>query len=64
MSSTSSPHPIVGSEELELVMKERERRPLLLIDIAVPRDIDAGCGELDGVCLYDIDDLRPSSPVT
>jgi glutamyl-tRNA reductase len=58
LSSTSSPHPIVGREELELVMREREGRPLLLIDIAVPRDIDGGCGELEGVSLYDIDDLQ------
>jgi len=64
LSSTSSPHPIVGREELELVMAERGarrqagRRDLLLIDIAVPRDIDAGCGELEGVTLYDIDDLQ------
>ena len=58
LSSTSSPHPIVGREELELVMATREGRPLLLIDIAVPRDIDPSCGELDGVSLYDIDDLQ------
>jgi glutamyl-tRNA reductase len=58
LSSTSSPHPIVGREELELVMRERAGRALLLIDIAVPRDIDAACGELEGVTLYDIDDLQ------
>jgi glutamyl-tRNA reductase len=58
LSSTSSPHPIVGRDELELVMAEREGRALLLIDIAVPRDIDHACGELDGVALYDIDDLQ------
>src|SRR5207253_1076861 len=58
LSSTSSPHPIVGRDELELVMSQRERRPLLLIDIAVPRDIDPACGELEGVTLYDIDDLQ------
>jgi glutamyl-tRNA reductase len=58
VSSTSSPHPIVGREELELVMGERGGRPLLLIDIAVPRDIDPACGELDAVTLYDIDDLQ------
>jgi|HubBroStandDraft_3_1064219.scaffolds.fasta_scaffold00083_9 glutamyl-tRNA reductase len=59
--STSSPHPIVGAEELELVMRQRGGqggRPLLLIDIAVPRDIDSRCGDLDGVTLYDIDDLQ------
>jgi glutamyl-tRNA reductase len=58
LSSTASPHPIVGREELALVMRERERRPLLLIDTAVPRDIDPDCGELEGVTLYDIDDLQ------
>src|SRR5271166_788649 len=58
LSSTSSPHPIVGREELELVMQERKARALLLIDIAVPRDIDPACGELEGVSLYDIDDLQ------
>jgi glutamyl-tRNA reductase len=58
LSSTSSPHPIVGCEELEQVMRERRERPLLLIDIAVPRDIEAACGELQGVSLYDIDDLQ------
>jgi len=56
--STSSPHPIVGCEELEQVMRERRERPLLLIDIAVPRDVEAACGELQGVSLYDIDDLQ------
>jgi glutamyl-tRNA reductase len=58
VSSTSSPHPIVEEEELELVMRARERRPLLLIDIAVPRDIADGCAALEGVTLYDIDDLQ------
>ncbi|HEV3046978.1 MAG TPA: glutamyl-tRNA reductase [Solirubrobacteraceae bacterium] len=61
VSSTASPHPIVGREELELVMAQRERRGgrvLLMIDIAVPRDIDPACAELDGVSLYDIDDLQ------
>ena len=62
VSSTSSPHPILGSEELEVVMEQRTgrggRAPLLLIDIAVPRDIDSRCGDIDGVTLYDIDDLQ------
>ena len=58
LSSTSSPHAIVGREELELVMAERVERPLLLIDIAVPRDIDPSCAGLEGVTLYDIDDLQ------
>ncbi|HTU77425.1 MAG TPA: glutamyl-tRNA reductase [Solirubrobacteraceae bacterium] len=64
VSSTASPHAIVGREELELVMAQRDAvrgtggRALLLIDIAVPRDIDPACGELQGVSLYDIDDLQ------
>jgi glutamyl-tRNA reductase len=58
VSSTSSPHPIIGLDELALVMRERDGAPLLLIDIAVPRDIDPACAELDGVTLYDIDDLQ------
>jgi glutamyl-tRNA reductase len=58
LSSTASPHPIVGHEELEQVVGQRGGRALLLIDIAVPRDIDARCGDLEGVTLYDIDDLQ------
>ena len=58
VASTSSPHPIVGVAELETVMRARGGRPLLLIDIAVPRDIEAGCDDVDGVTLYDIDDLQ------
>jgi glutamyl-tRNA reductase len=58
VSSTASPHPIVGEEELRQVMASRHARPLLLIDIAVPRDIDPRCAEIEGVTLYDIDDLQ------
>jgi glutamyl-tRNA reductase len=58
VSSTSSPHPLIGVDELALVMRERNGAPLLLIDLAVPRDIEPACAELDGVALYDIDDLQ------
>lgn len=58
VSSTSSPHAIVGEEELRIVMQARNFRPLLLIDIAVPRDMEPRCGEIEGVTLYDIDDLQ------
>jgi glutamyl-tRNA reductase len=58
VASTSSMHPIVGQEELELVMRARGGRPLHLIDIAVPRDIDPACADLEGVTLSDIDDLQ------
>jgi glutamyl-tRNA reductase len=58
VASTSSPHMILGAEELALVTPARAGRPLLLIDLAVPRDIDPACAELPGVSLYDIDDLQ------
>jgi glutamyl-tRNA reductase len=58
VASTSSPHPLIGVDELALVMRERQGAPLLLIDLAVPRDIEPACAELDGVTLYDIDDLQ------
>ena len=58
VASTASPHSILGQEELELVMRVRAGRPLLLVDIAVPRDIDPACGDLPGVTLYDMDDLQ------
>ena len=58
VASTSSPHPIVGAEELALVMQAREGRPLVLIDIAVPRDIEHACAQIPGVRLFDIDDLQ------
>jgi glutamyl-tRNA reductase len=55
---TASPHQIVGREELAVVLEERPGRPLLLIDIAVPRDIDPGVRGLPGITLYDMDDLQ------
>jgi glutamyl-tRNA reductase len=58
VSSTSSPHQIVGREELGLVTEERRGRPLLLIDIAVPRDVDPTVRDLPGITLYDMDDLQ------
>ncbi|HEV2773376.1 MAG TPA: glutamyl-tRNA reductase [Thermoleophilaceae bacterium] len=58
VSATGSPHQIVGRDELELVVAEREGRALLLIDIAVPRDIDSAVRELPGIALYDMDDLQ------
>jgi len=58
VASTASPHPILGQEELELVMRRRANRPLLLVDIAVPRDIDPACRDVPGVTLYDMDDLQ------
>jgi glutamyl-tRNA reductase len=58
VAATASPHLLLEVRELAMVMAERDGRPLLLIDLAVPRDIDAACADLDGVSLYDIDDLQ------
>jgi len=58
VTATASPHLLIEEQELAQVMAARGQRPLLLIDLAVPRDIDAACGEIAGVSLYDIDDLE------
>jgi glutamyl-tRNA reductase len=60
VASTASPHAIIGASELAAVMAARGGRPLLLVDLAVPRDIDPACGELDGVTLLDMDALQAS----
>jgi glutamyl-tRNA reductase len=61
VSSTASPHQIVGREELAVVAEQRDGRPLLLIDIAVPRDIDPAVRGLPGITLFDIDDLQQTA---
>jgi glutamyl-tRNA reductase len=58
ISSTSAPHHILDRAKLEPLMKARKQRPLLLIDIAVPRDIDPAVNFLENVYLYNIDDLQ------
>jgi len=58
VASTSSPHPIIGVSELEMMMEARDGRALLLIDIAVPRDIEDGCDEIPGVRVLNMDDLQ------
>jgi glutamyl-tRNA reductase len=58
ISSTSAPHHILDRAKLEPLMKRRRNRPLLLIDIAVPRDIDPAVIQLDNVYLYNVDDLQ------
>lgn len=55
--STGSSLPIVGKGAAEAAIKLRRRRPIFMVDIAVPRDIEAGVGELPDVYLYTIDDL-------
>jgi glutamyl-tRNA reductase len=58
VAATASPHLLLEAGEIAEVMTARAGRPMLLIDLAVPRDIDASCAELTGVSLHDIDDLQ------
>jgi glutamyl-tRNA reductase len=58
ISSTAAPQHILDRAKLEPLMKRRRNRPLLLIDIAVPRDIDPAVNALDNVYLYNVDDLQ------
>lgn len=58
IASTASPHFVVRREPFEQVMLRRRMRPIFLIDIAVPRDVDPAIGEMDCAFLYDIDDLN------
>ncbi len=58
ISSTAAPHAIIVKEQVREAMRRRRNRPLFLIDIAVPRDIDPEVNQIDNVYLYDIDDLK------
>jgi len=63
ISSTSSPHTILSREEVEVMIREREVRgrknqPLVIADIAMPRDVDPAVRSVKGVFLYDLDDLE------
>ncbi len=57
LASTGSPDVLLESADLEPVMAARAGRPLLIVDIAVPRDVDPAVGDLPGVTLLDMDDL-------
>jgi glutamyl-tRNA reductase len=58
VSSTSAPDWVLERAQVERAMRARRGRPLFLIDLAVPRDLDPSIHELDGCYLYDIDDLQ------
>lgn len=58
ISSTASQLPILGKGAIETAVKKRKHRPVFIVDIAVPRDIEAEAGELDDVYLYTVDDLQ------
>ncbi|WP_276915543.1 glutamyl-tRNA reductase [Aneurinibacillus aneurinilyticus] len=58
ISSTGSDDYVVTKRDVETIMRKRRQRPLFMIDIAVPRDLDPAINDLDGIYLYDIDDLE------
>ena len=58
ITSTASQLPILGKGAVEQALKARKHRPFLMVDIAVPRDIESQVGELRDVYLYSVDDLR------
>ena len=58
VSSTAASKPIITRERMARVMRERGHSPIFLIDIAVPRDVAANVAEIEGVFVYDIDDLQ------
>ena len=58
ISSTGSAHPIITRERFEHLVKQRRYRPIFIIDIAMPRDVEAAVGLIENVYLYNIDDLQ------
>lgn len=58
VASTASPMPILGKGTVESALKRRRHRPIFMVDIAVPRDIEAEIADLEDVYLYTVDDLE------
>ncbi|MES9936328.1 MAG: glutamyl-tRNA reductase [Sedimenticola sp.] len=58
ISSTASPLPVLGKGTVESALKKRKHQPMFMVDIAVPRDIEAEVGNLNDVYLYTVDDLQ------
>jgi glutamyl-tRNA reductase len=58
VSSTAAPHAIITLDKLAPFLRSRRHRPLFMIDLAIPRDIEPAVNKLDGVYLYDLDSLQ------
>ena len=58
ISSTASPDPVLTRRNVEHALRGRRHKPVFMVDIAVPRDIEASVGKLDDVYLYTVDDLQ------
>jgi glutamyl-tRNA reductase len=56
--ATASPTPVIGRDAVERAVHARKRRPIFVVDIAVPRNVEPSVGNLDDVYLYSVDDLR------
>ncbi|MGN6725282.1 MAG: glutamyl-tRNA reductase, partial [Tepidisphaeraceae bacterium] len=58
VTSTGATHPIITKDRFAKLLRQRRYRPIFVIDIAVPRDVEAGVGDLESVYLYNLDDLQ------
>jgi glutamyl-tRNA reductase len=58
ISSTASPLPVLGKGTVESALKKRKHRPIFVVDIAVPRDVEPEVSDLNDVYLYTVDDLK------
>jgi glutamyl-tRNA reductase len=58
VSSTNAPHAVITTERVEAALPARAGRPLVVVDLAVPRDVEPGVGALPGCHLFDLDDLE------
>jgi glutamyl-tRNA reductase len=58
VASTAAPHPVLTWERVRQVLPDGAPRPLCILDLAVPRDVEPAVGELDNVFLYNVDDLQ------
>jgi glutamyl-tRNA reductase len=58
VTATASETPIVNADSVQAAMSRRQERPLVLVDLAVPADVERSVGEVPGVRLFDVDDLR------
>jgi glutamyl-tRNA reductase len=56
--STDAPHPVISAEQVTVALEDRPARPMVLIDIAVPRDVEPAASGVHGAVLFDIDDLE------
>jgi glutamyl-tRNA reductase len=58
VTATSSDEPVLGEELVRAAMAQRPGRPLVIVDLAVPADVDRAAADIEGVSLFDVDDLR------